>query len=275
MAVRTDKLGQDTPGLTKTPSSPFSLQMRVIGALIMRELHTRYGRENIGYLWMILEPALLAAAIAVFHAGSNAHHSSDIRPVPFTIVGYTSYYMFRAIVNRAESTIESNLSLLYHKRVTILDLSIARAILEYLSVQFTMILLLVIASLFELGAMPQRWEYLLGAFFAMTWFCFGLGLIVTAWTYENKTAGRLVHTLTYLALPLSGAFFMVKWLPSTFRDIIYWSPLAQIFEMLRYGQFEYAQATYFDLSYIILSCAVLTYIGLILLRRVRHHIHLR
>ena len=29
-----------------------TLQLDVIGALVMRELHTRFGRNNIGYLWL-------------------------------------------------------------------------------------------------------------------------------------------------------------------------------------------------------------------------------
>ena len=41
------------------------IQARVIGALMMRELHTRYGRENIGYLWLILEPMFLATAVGL------------------------------------------------------------------------------------------------------------------------------------------------------------------------------------------------------------------
>ena len=41
-----------------------SVQLNVIGALLMRELHTRYGRENIGYIWLILEPLTLASVIA-------------------------------------------------------------------------------------------------------------------------------------------------------------------------------------------------------------------
>ncbi|WP_242125517.1 ABC transporter permease [Sphingobium sp. Sx8-8] len=252
-----------------------SIQFRVIGALIMRELHTRYGRENIGYLWMILEPALLAAAIAAFHSGSKNHYSTDILPVPFTIVGYTAYYMFRAVVNRAEGTIESNQSLLYHRRVTILDLSIARTVLEFISVLFTMILLLTLAALFGLGDMPYRWIYLLGGFILMTWFCFGLALIVTSWTYDNRTAARLVHPMTYLALPLSGAFVILSWVPEPYRSLLYWFPMVQIFEMIRYGQFEYAESIHFDMLYIILICALLTYTGLILMRRLRHHIHLR
>ena len=47
------------------------VQLRVIGALILRELHTRYGRENVGYLWMFLEPMLLASVIGLLHYESG------------------------------------------------------------------------------------------------------------------------------------------------------------------------------------------------------------
>ena len=32
------------------------IQRRVIGALMIRELITRFGRENIGFLWVMVEP---------------------------------------------------------------------------------------------------------------------------------------------------------------------------------------------------------------------------
>lgn len=48
-------------------ASAISIQARVIGALILRELHTRYGRENIGYLWLVAEPLMLGTVISLLH----------------------------------------------------------------------------------------------------------------------------------------------------------------------------------------------------------------
>ena len=90
-------------------------QGRVIYALIMRELHTRYGRDNIGYLWMILEPMMLASAVALLHVGGSTHYGTDIRPVPFAILGYGVFIIFRGIFTRAEGALESNQPLLYHR----------------------------------------------------------------------------------------------------------------------------------------------------------------
>jgi capsular polysaccharide transport system permease protein len=40
-------------------------QGRVIHALIIRELITRFGRENIGFLWIMVEPLLFASLVSV------------------------------------------------------------------------------------------------------------------------------------------------------------------------------------------------------------------
>src|ERR1700744_1880293 len=90
-------------------------QANVIGALLLRELHTRYGRENIGYLWMILEPSLLAIAVASLHQGGS--HGAGLPPVPFAIGGYCNFMIFRSIVGRGETAIEANKPLLFHRSV--------------------------------------------------------------------------------------------------------------------------------------------------------------
>lgn len=38
-------------------------QARIIGALMMRELITRYGREGLGFLWLVLEPLVFCFGV--------------------------------------------------------------------------------------------------------------------------------------------------------------------------------------------------------------------
>ena len=42
-----------------------AIQKRVIGALLIREIITRYGRNNIGFLWLFVEPLLLTLFIVL------------------------------------------------------------------------------------------------------------------------------------------------------------------------------------------------------------------
>ena len=45
------------------------IQGRVLGALVMREIITRYGRHNIGFMWVFVEPMMFTAGVmAVGHS---------------------------------------------------------------------------------------------------------------------------------------------------------------------------------------------------------------
>ena len=56
----------DTPG---TPGSPGSAALRVVSALVVREMGTSFGRSAGGYFWAVVEPlggiVLLAIAFSM------------------------------------------------------------------------------------------------------------------------------------------------------------------------------------------------------------------
>ncbi|WP_084085777.1 ABC transporter permease [Cupriavidus sp. USMAA2-4] len=249
------------------------VQLRVIGALILRELHTRYGRENIGYLWLIAEPMLLAGSVSLIHLG-DPHHRGGILPVPFALGGYCVFIIFRSIITRAEGALHANQPLLYHRMVTIFDMLAARAVLETASSTAALFLLLAGACALGVAEPPARPLVLLAALALMSWFSFALSMMVCAATYVSKMAHRLIHPVVYLAMPMSGAFFLLKWIPEPYRGWLSWVPLTQIFELLRIGQFESFDSPYVDPAYLVAWCLALTLAGLACLRIVRRHIHL-
>ena len=54
-----------SPGV-KADEGSWLIQRRVLGALLLRELLTRYGRNNIGFLWLFVEPMLFTLIITLF-----------------------------------------------------------------------------------------------------------------------------------------------------------------------------------------------------------------
>jgi capsular polysaccharide transport system permease protein len=248
------------------------VQLHVIGALLLRELHTRYGRENIGYLWMILEPGLLATAVSAFHTGQ--HHGSDFAPVGFTLCGYCTFMIFRSIVGRAETTLESNQPLLFHRFVTIFDMLAARAALESVSTTATLVILWAVAYAFGLADPPARPLTLLGGIGLLTWLSLALSMSVCAATYLSKAVAKFIHPALYIVMPVSGCFFLLAWIPQPYRGWLAWVPLTQIFEMIHVGQLEAVQSPYWDPVYIVGWCLALTLAGLLSLRIVRRNVHL-
>ena len=252
----------------------FSVQCRVMGALILRELHTRYGRENIGYLWLIGEPMMLASVMALLHHSGHEEFGSDIKALPFTVLGYTTFIMFRGIVNRAEGTIEANAPLLFHHQVTIFDVVTARAILEACGTVSTYLVLSALLNSLGLMALPVRPLYLMLALLLMLWYSWAQSMIIVGVSHDNRLIERLVHPYSYFMIPLSAGFFQVSWLPEPYRTYIQWVPMPHIFELARYGQFRSANLKYFDGYYLVGVCVVLTWLGLVACRSARRRLHL-
>lgn len=249
------------------------VQLRIIGSLLLRELHIRFGREGIGFVWFIGEPMMLATVITLVHLAQTSNHaSSDFQVAPFAIIGYTVFIIFRGIFNRAEGAIDGNSTLFYHRMISIFDLLIARGIIEVTGCFVTMVILLTIIVLLGLGFPPARPLYLFGAVLLMAWWSSALGMIAAVVSYRSETMGRQIHVISYFTIPISGAFWQMSWLTPGFRDWLQWFPMPLIFEQARYGMFRAGSSEYVRPDYVIAWCAVLTYLALLLIRRLRRRL---
>ncbi len=250
----------------------FAIHTRVIGAVLMRELHTRYGRENIGYLWLIGEPLMLGSVIALLHSGYPSH--GVIHPVALTVVGYTIFIMFRGIVNRAEGTLHGNLPLMYHKMVSVFDIALARALLELAGTFLAFSVLMAVIISVGYAQFPVRPLYLLAGIIYIFFFSFGIAAMIIGGTHDNRLLERLVHPFTYFMVPLSGAFYQVQWLPQPYRTYLLYNPFPHMFELVRYGAFESATLKYVNFTFMTAACLILNLFGLVAMRAVKQRIHL-
>ena len=255
--------------------SALAIQMDVIGALIMREIHTRFGRDNVGYLWLLIEPMMFAGTLTALHyAVSGRTSESSMSIASFTLVGYGPFLMFRQIVSRSESAMDANRTLLYHRSVTLLDILVARAMLEFAAVTSAVFILLALVTAIGIGSMPVQILSTFEAFGLLCWFSFSLGLLVAAGAEKSATFGRLVHPAMYFSMPLSGAFISMSALPNGAREILGWVPLTHIFELFRIGQFDNYTDRYSNPAYVLAWCLGLTLFGLFAIKITRRNMHI-
>lgn len=249
-------------------------QSSVVGALIMRELHTRFGRANIGFLWIFGEPLLLAVAVGALHSAQHLPLTGSARSVPFALAGYGLFIMFRSMVSRAETLLEANRPLLNHRSVTLFDMLLARALLELAGTVAVLVLLLPLAWLAGYADLPDNPALVLAATLMMGWFSFAMSMLVMALSHESALAGRLVHPLLYLSMPLSGAFFSMEWFSPGLQELLAWVPTVPIFELMRVGLFAGYPAGHAAIGYPLAFTALLTLLGLAALRMVRPRIEI-
>ena len=250
----------------------FRLQGRVIGALLMRELHTRYGRENIGFLWIIGEPILFCAGVAIVWTAIRPAHEHGLPMTAIVITGYVPLTMWRHCLMRGVKAFEANGSLLFHRQVTPLDIILARVLLELMGTLAAGMIVATGAIVLGFMKAPQDYPLLyLGLLYQML-FCLGTALLVAPLTEVSDFFEKSVSIISYLSLPLSGAFTMVDWLPQRYQWILLLSPSVNNVEMIRGGQFGHTAHPHFDVVYDSWIIFLLILIGLSLTLRVRRHI---
>jgi capsular polysaccharide transport system permease protein len=240
------------------------VQRRIIAALVLRELLTRYGRHNIGFVWLFFEPMLFTLGIATLWSLSSVTHGSSLPIVSFAVTGYSSVLVWRNAANRCNKALQTNWALLFHRNVTPLDIFAARILLEVVGATVSLV---VLSSIFVLAGQADPPEDLLTALLAwllLGWFAFGFGLTVGALTERSDVFERIWHVAAYLLFPLSGAVFMVDWLPEAAQAVVLALPMVHGVEMLRHGWFGAVVPTHESVAYMVIWNLVITMIGLAL-----------
>ncbi|MBB5692170.1 ABC transporter permease [Muricoccus pecuniae] len=248
-------------------------QGRVIGALVMREMQTRFGRHNLGFLWLFFEPLFLGSMVGVMHLAHGQRLPGGADPFIFSIVGYVPFFMFRSIVNRAGSAIHANLTLLFHRQVTPADVMIARNLLEAVAVVGVIAIILTVAAWFA-EILPANPGLIAGTLALLFLLCHGASLLVAAASSRWDSAERLIHPITYLMMPLSGAFFALHWMSPGIRELLLWNPLVSIHEAIRHGIFGDAFPSYYDLFYVGQWILVVNLLGMLALRTARRKLEI-
>lgn len=242
---------------------------RIVWALMLRELSTRYGRRNIGFLWAVGEPLLFCAGVVALWTLVKPPFEHGLKIAPFVITGYMPIILVRHMIGQAMNCVRANGGLLYHRQIGLLHLFTARLTLEFFGV--TMAFALVVLILSALGQTPGPQDLLLlyGGWCLLAWLSFGLAMILGALTELSDAIERFVALFTYILVPLSGTFYMVSWLPAEFQRVVLYLPFIHPVEMVRGGFFGDAVRTVYHIGYAAGWAAGLTFLGLLLLRFVR------
>jgi len=252
----------------------FATQRTVLHALILRELQGRYGRYNIGFMWMVFEPLILASIVTAIHVFRPDHFgSSEIQPYPFTVIGYCLLIVFRSNFGRSSGALQDALTLMHHAHITPTDVVTARVVCDTFGALAAFTILMSLGILLGLAELPARPLYLFFAIFQIIVWSYGLSMVVAAYSHRYHVLHNFVQPISYFSFPLSGAFFTMNFLPSWARGYMAWNPMAGMFETARYGQFESASADYMFPGYVIAVCILVLYWGYFSLRHVRKDIH--
>ncbi|KQX44813.1 MULTISPECIES: ABC transporter permease [unclassified Ensifer] len=245
---------------------------RVLNALLIRDLMLRFGHGNIGFMWLVGEPLILTVGVMIAWSVMYGAQKHGVNIAPLVLTGYTTLTLLRHFVGRYVHCFRQNSGLLFHRCVKPADTLFARGILE--SIGLLIAFFVAYIPLLLLGVTEPIYDFtiVLGAWILLCFWCNGFAAILACLAELSDAVERFVGPVMYLAIPLTGSFYMIGWLPLNAQQLLLYSPFVHGNEMLRAGYFGPGIRTYWDAEYLFLTGLALNAIALPLIGVVQKRI---
>lgn len=249
-------------------------QTNSLSALLIRDMMSRYGREQLGFLWVVLEPMILTVGVMGMWSLLKGSYEHGVRIVEFVLTGYMVLTLWRHLTNPMTLLLRRSIPLLNHRRISVLDVFFSRSLQEFAGTTCALAVVLSTLLLIGLVSPVEDWSLLIFGWILMGAIATGVGAIILFATERNEAVERFIQPIQYLLVPLSGTFFLVAWLPDSIQRLVLLNPMVHTFEMVRAGFFGESVETHFSASYALIWALVLNCVGLSLVSRLKRDLQI-
>lgn len=248
-----------------------AMQVRVVYALILREMLSRFGERKLGYFWVLVEPLLQVAIFVGLRMMLGLENVRDVHVVPFLITGIVPFYYFRHVITKVMKGINANRGLLTFSQIKFIDLYYARFLLETGTYASIFIISMVLADIFIVDVTIKDPLYVILSFLMIGFCGFGIGLWCSAITALFDSFSTIVVFVLRLSYFLSGILFSLQTIPSEYHDLLSYSPIVHFIEIFRYHCLQgfWPLETFLDTEYVLFFSAIATVSGFFLIERLK------
>lgn len=240
---------------------------RVILALILREMSTRYGRSPGGYVWAVLEPLgailVMALGFSILLRAPSLGNSFIL----FYASGFLPFILFQNVQLSVTRSLLFSKPLLQYPAVTWVDAIVARFLLNLLTSLMVAYLLIYGILLFAdtravISIGPMLEAFALAALFAL-----GVGVMNCLLIGLFRVWESIWSIFTRPLFLVSGVFFLYEDMPRWIQDILWYNPLLHITAIMRTGIYPTYNPEYVSVVFVLVTSLTPLLLGLILLSR--------
>ncbi len=250
------------------------IQARVVGAVILRETRTRFGRHRLGYLWAFAESLFWVLTFAGIYYAMGHTPAGGMDIVAFLATGIITFILFRNTVTHCQASILGNRPLLFYPQVRPLDIALGRSLLEAVTLLVVFVAVLSANGLVQGELQIDNVLRVLSGLLLAWLLGLGLGLCFMGLGTFFPVVDQIVPILLRPLFFLSGLFFTANDLPAGLREALLYNPMMHVIELVRDGWFLEYEAHYLDLAYVAAWVVSLLYLGLLLERFARRRLEL-
>jgi capsular polysaccharide transport system permease protein len=240
--------------------------LRVIVALILREMNTTHGRSPGGYIWAILEPvAGIAVMTLIFGLFLRAPPMGSSFAVYYA-TGLLPFAIYSDIAGKVAQTIRFSRPLLVYPKVTFLDAVIARFVLNCLTQLLVFYIVIASVFLFESLSIILNYTDIILSIALAAFLGLSIGsvnsLLFSFFPIWEKVWGVINRPM----LLISCVFYTFESVPDSVKWIVWFNPIAHILGLMRKGFYEDANTDYVSIPYVLLWCFIPAAFGVYFLR---------
>lgn len=241
--------------------------LRVIAALVLREIALSNRRSVLGYLWEIVEPvAYIAILLAIFSVIFARPPIGDSFAL-FYASGVLPFLMFLGTAGKVGTAVRFSRQLLSYPEVTFLDAIVARLVLAVATK--LAVLVLVLGMVVTVSGLDLLLD--VSAVALAVGLTFLLALAVGTMNCLLFTVFPLYESVwVVVTRPLflvSAVLHLFDEVPLPWRDLLWWNPLVHLVGQMRAGIFPTYAADYVSALYVAGLAAIILPVALFFLRR--------
>ena len=246
---------------------------RIVFAIILREMRTRFGRSRIGYVWALLEPISHIATLgSVFSLLNHAPPPVGGHLFLFYLTGLLPFLMFGHVISEVSGGFAANAPVLQIPLVKRIDVILARALLCLANEIAVGIVVFGGAALIGWQGMPADLLTVMSAVFMLWLMAIGIGalnIVLIEFMPGWETFFNALVRVLYFA---SGIYYSPIAMPSAIRAVLVWNPVLQANEWFRSGFYVGYQPHWLDRGYVAMWAIGALLIGLAAERAARRHV---
>jgi capsular polysaccharide transport system permease protein len=237
---------------------------RVIGAVLIQDMRSRFGHSHIGYLIAIAWPLSHIGIVMLVHVLRTSAAPVGDSPAMFVGTGVVPYILCLYPARLLAMAIPQNRQLLNIPVIQPLHLIFSRCILETLNAVIVLALVMSIVALFDIEVLPADTTEAAKAIAAAVFLGIGLGFFNVVMCALVGHFFLLFFIFVMIGLYLvSGVYLPPTAMPEGVREYMTYNPLLHLVEWLRSAYYTSYDVELINKSIILWVGAISLTLGLI------------
>ena len=207
--------------------------LTVIKALFLRETHTLYGSDKLGYFWALQRDVFGVGIMIMIRLVSGIQFEKGLHIVYFVLCGFFIYYVISESISKCMSAIQANSSILSFPHVIPLDIMISRCLFVFFTNIQSAIAVIILAVLYGIEFEITDAPLFIYCIITAVLLGFSAGLFMSAMAMFYPIIDKIWSIVNRIGFFLSGVFFSLDRFPSYIAEPMKLNPILQLIEGLR------------------------------------------